>query len=294
MDQVAHAADGIIVINRIKPHTDFSAPIESGLAKMVAIGLGKHAGALAIHSWGVEGLSHHLPEVAKFAVAHSGILCGIGIVENAYDEVAEMSMIPSEGIGGEAERLLLQRAKEMMPSLPWEKLDVLVIDKMGKNISGAGMDPNIIGRIRYIEEQKATAASITNISVHDLTEESHGNAIGLGMADFTTSRLLDRLDIQSFYINALTAGVIAMNSGKIPMVFSSDREAIAAAIRSCGRPDLSQVCLARIENTLRLEYMLASAASLEQLRPESDIELLRPATLFHFTADGSLLPFESY
>ncbi|HLZ57045.1 MAG TPA: lactate racemase domain-containing protein [Ktedonosporobacter sp.] len=292
MDRVANTADGIIVLNRIKPHTDFSASIESGLAKMVAIGLGKHAGALAIHSWGIEGLSYCIPEVARFAVAHSPILCGVAIIENAYDEVADIIAVEPEGIGDEAERALLQRAKEIMPRLPWEQLDVLVIDTMGKNISGAGMDTNIIGRIRCIDQQKTTATSITNISVHDLTKESHGNAIGLGLADFTTTRLIEKLDTQSFYINCLTAGVIAMNSGKIPMVLSTDQEAVAAAIRTCGRPDSPRVRLARIENTLRLEYILASPSSLEQLRSGCDVELLGSPMPFDFAVDGSLFPFE--
>src|SRR5581483_10906106 len=180
IDRAANQADGIIAVNRIKPHTDFTAPIESGLAKMLAIGLGKHAGALNIHAWGYEGLMQHLPEVAKFTVAHARILFGLAIIENAYDEVAEIEVVQPEGIGNEHEQSLLERAREMMPRLPWDELDVLVVDKIGKNISGAGMDPNIGGRQR--RGQKASATQITNITVHDITDESHGNAIGIGNA----------------------------------------------------------------------------------------------------------------
>lgn len=291
IDRMAHAADGIVVVNRVKPHTDFEAPIESGLSKMVAIGLGKHAGALTIHSWGVEGLSRYTAEAAKFAVARSAILFGLAIVENAFDEVAEIAVVPAEGIGNEPERALLERAKAMMPRLPWDSLDVLVIDKMGKNISGAGMDTNIIGRMRCFPQQKATAAKITNITVHDLTEESHGNAIGLGLADFTTTHVINKADTQSMYINSLTAGVIAMEAAKIPMVLETDREAVAAALRSCGRPDPSTALMARIENTLRLEYILASIGSLDHLRSGSYVEVLSAPHPFTFRPDGSLAPF---
>ncbi len=292
IDRTAQDADGIIVVNRIKPHTDYKAPIESGISKMIAIGLGKHAGAITVHSWGVEGLTTHVPEVAKFVVSQANVLCGLAILENAYDEVAEIVALPPEGIGNEPEARLHARAQAMMPRLPWDTLDVLIIDELGKNISGAGMDPNIIGRMRCAPEQKPTAAQITNITVHDLTDESHGNAIGLGMADFTTSRLIDKLDVQPFYINGLTAGVIAMNSLKIPMMLPTDRDAIAAAIRTCGRPDFTQVCLARIKNTLRLEYVLASVNSLDHLRSDSNVEVLGSPMPFGLEADDTLTPFE--
>jgi hypothetical protein len=291
IDRVAHAADGIIVVNRVKPHTDFNAPIESGLSKMVVIGLGKHAGAIALHAWGVEGVERYLPEAAKFAVAHSRILGGLAIVENAFEEVAEIAFVPPAGIGNEPEQHLLRRAKELMPRLPWDKLDVLVIDKMGKNISGAGMDPNIIGRIREADKQKATAARITNITVHDLTEEAHGNSIGLGMADFTTARLLEKLDLQSMYINGLTAGVLAMHAMKIPIALPTDRETVTAAIRTCGRPDAKQVHLARIESTLHLEYVLASTNSLEHMRAGSEVEVVGAPMPFPLATNGELIPF---
>ncbi|HEY7420057.1 MAG TPA: lactate racemase domain-containing protein, partial [Ktedonobacteraceae bacterium] len=258
IDRNARGADGIIVVNRIKPHTDYKAAIESGISKMIAIGLGKQKGAMTVHSWGVEGLVKNVPEAAKFVVSHVNVLCGLAILENAYDEVAEIVALPPEDIGNEPEQRLLERAQDMMPRLPWDTLDVLVVDKLGKNISGAGMDPNIIGRMRCAPEQKPTAAQITNISVHDLTDESHGNAIGIGLADFTTARLIDKLDVQPLYINGLTAGVISMNALKIPIMLSTDRDAIAAAIRTSGQPDFTKVRLARVESTLQLGYVLTS------------------------------------
>ncbi len=271
IDRAANKADGIVVVNRIKPHTDFSAPIESGLAKMIAIGLGKHRGALSVHGWGLDGLTVQLPRVAQFTVQHAAILFGLAIIENAYDEVAEIVLMSPQGIGTEPEQALTERARTYMPRLPWDALDVLVIDEMGKNISGAGMDPNIIGRIRW-GEQKATATEITSIAVLDLSEASHGNAIGMGLADFTTQKFLEKVDMQATYINGLTAGVIALNSTKVPLVLKDARTAVAAAIRSSGRPDLTR--LARIQNTLKLEYILASNAALEHMRAGSDVEII--------------------
>jgi hypothetical protein len=291
-DRNAHGADGVIVINRIKPHTDYKAAIESGISKMIAIGLGKQKGAMTVHSWGIEGLVKNVPDAAKFAVSRLNVLCGLAILENAYDEVAEIVSLSPEGIGNEPEQELLRRAQDMMPRLPWDTLDVLVIDKLGKNISGAGMDPNIIGRMRCAPEQKPTATQITNITVHDLTDESHGNAIGLGMADFTTARLIEKLDVQPFYINGLTAGVISMNSLKIPTILSIDREAVAAAIRTSGRPDFTKVRLARIESTLRLGYVLTSVNNLDHMRAGSNVEVLVPSMPFTLEADGSLTPFD--
>jgi hypothetical protein len=232
-----------------------------------------------------------MPEVAKFVVVHAPILCGLAIIENAYDEVAEIEAVLPEGIGNDHERILLQRAKAMMPRLPWDTLDVLVVDEMGKDVSGAGIDPNVTGRLRIAMHAKPTASHITNITVHDLTDESHGNAIGVGNTDFITTRLFDKIDLQSLYINTLTAGVIAINSCKIPMILPTDRAAIMAAVRTCGRADAGQVHLARIENTLRLEYILASVNSLASIRPGTDIEVLGAPMPFCIETDGSLTPF---
>jgi hypothetical protein len=289
IDRAANAADGIILVNRIKPHTDFAAPIESGLAKMAVIGMGKHKSALTMHSWGLEGLTVQITEAARFVVQHAALLFGLAIIENAYDEVAEIILVPPEGIGTGLERALLERAKSFMPRLPWETLDVLIIDEMGKDISGAGMDPNIIGRMRW-GKQKTTATDITSIAVLDLTAASHGNAIGLGLADFTTQHVLAKVDTQSFYINSITAGVIALNSTKIPMILETEREAVAAAIRACGHPDLTQIRLARIKNTLNLEYILANKSALQDLR--TDVEVVGEAHPFPLESTGILTPFE--
>ncbi len=293
IDRAARSADGIVLVSRIKPHTDFTAPIESGLAKMTAIGLGKHAGALAIHARGVEGLTTHIPEVARLVIARAPVLFGLALLENAYDELAEVVVVPAAQIGGEQESALLERARAMMPRLPWDTLDVLVVDELGKNISGAGMDTNIIGRIRS-GMHKPTATEITNIAVLDIAPEAHGNAIGLGLADFTTVRVLEKLDSQSLYTNGLTAGVIATNACKIPMILQTERAAVAAAIRACGRADWEQVRLARIKNTLKLEYILASPTTLGHLRAGSDVEILGAPRPFALAAVDALVPFEQF
>lgn len=291
IDRAAHAADGIIVINRVKPHTDFEAAIESGLSRMIAIGMGKHRGATTIHSWGVERLTHHIPEVARFVIERTPILGGLAIIENAYDEVAEIAFLLPADIGRQPEQQLLERAKTLMPRLPWETLDVLIVDEIGKNISGAGMDTNIVGRMR-LGKQKTTAADIRNIVVLGVTDASHGNAIGLGLADFTTASLLEYLDSQAMYTNGLTAGVISMNSIKIPMVLRTEREAVAAALRSCGRSDFTQARLARIQNTLSLEYILASRSCLPEIRPARTVEVITGPRPFSYAHDGKLDLFE--
>ena len=291
MDHAARGADGIVVVNRVKPHTEFGAEIESGLAKMVAIGLGKHAGALALHAWGVEGMARYIPEAARYAVACAPLLCGVANVENAYDEVAEIIAVPPREIGGETERALLRWARFLMARLPWDALDVLVVDTIGKNISGAGMDTNVIGRMRLADAPKPTAAAITNIVALDVTEESHGNALGVGLADFTTVRLIGKLNTQAVYINALTAGVTAMNLCKLPMILATDRAAVAAAIRTCGSPDPTGVRLARVRSTLHLEHILASASSLPHLRQGSDVDIMGEPAPFGVRSDGALEPF---
>lgn len=291
IDRAAHGADGIVVVNRIKPHTDFGAAIESGLAKMIAIGLGKHAGALAVHSWGIAGLAEHIPAVAQHVVARAPFVLGLAVIENAYDEVAEIVGVPPEGFGGEIERELLVRAKSLMARLPWDTLDVLVVDTLGKDLSGSGMDTNIIGRMRMVDEPKPTATSITNIVALDITDGSHGNAIGVGLADFMPLRLAQRIDFQAMYTNAITAGVISGNSCKLPMLLATDRDAIAAALHMCGQPDLRTVRFARTPSTLNLEYLLASPSAVATLRAGSDVEVVGAPLPFALQPDGAVLPF---
>jgi hypothetical protein len=244
-------ADHILLVNRVKPHTDFRGPVESGLAKICAIGLGKQRGAQTLHSYGTRGLRDLMPAAARSIIDRTGkILGGLAIVENAYDETAFVQFLEPDGIGGAAEIDLQRRAKALMASLPFDRLDVLIVDEMGKNVSGTGMDTNILGRMFVPGVPEEDRPKITAVVVLDLTQESHGNAIGVGLADFTTERMAAGIDWQATYMNGYTAGLSGLLRNRVPSVLPNDRAAIATAIRMCGQPDLSQLRLARIKNTL--------------------------------------------
>lgn len=194
MDKLATEADGIIVVNRIKSHTEFEGPIESELMKMMAIGMGRYRGYLEVHKQTVHyGYREVIPEIGKIILERLPILFGIGIIENVYDETAFIKAVPPSRFLAEEERLLAE-AKRLMARLPFDKIDVLVVDEMGKNISGTGMDTNVIGRIMFIGEKEPEGPKITRIVVLDLREVSHGNAVGIGLADYTNQSLVKKMD----------------------------------------------------------------------------------------------------
>lgn len=269
MDRLTWESDGVIVINRIKPHTDFHGDFESGLAKMIVIGLGKERQAFEMHSFGVHGLRDLVPQAAKRLLATGKILAGIGIVENAYDETMIVEAIPAANIWTR-EPQLLAIAKQNMPRLPVENLDVLIVDRFGKNISGTGMDTNIIGRIHIAGEPEPTSPRIKMIVVTDLTDESHGNATGMGFADLVTRRLFQKIDFPVTYKNVMTAGF--PDRAKLPMVAETDREAIDIALRAAGCRDISRARVARISDTLHLGELLVSDTVLEEVRAQPHIE----------------------
>ena len=272
--ETALEADGVIVVNRIKPHTDFNAPIESGLSKICTIGIGKQKGAQAVHSYGVPGLAKWMPLAAKVVVKHANVLFGVGVVENAYDQTAIVEAIPASGIADRDEERLTDTAKSLMASLPFDTLDVLVIDEMGKQISGCGMDTNVIGRMMVHGSAEFARPDITSIAVLDLTDGSHGNAAGLGLADFTTQRLIDKVDFAAYYINCLTSGTGGLRRGQVPMVMPTDRAAVTAAIQTCGEPRSDVVGVMHIRNTLQVGEIEFSASLLDRARelPHLDID----------------------
>lgn len=284
-------ADGVIVIGRVKPHTDFRSSIESGLSKMCAIGLGKHRGAQEIHSYGTQGLAYWLPRAARAIVRHARVLLGLAILENACDQIARIVAVAPEDIGGPAEEALLQEARGLMASLPFDQFDVLVVDEMGKNISGTGMDTNIIGRMMIQGVPEFERPRIKTIAVLDLTDAAHGNAAGVGLADVTTMRLYRKIDFRATYINGLTSGIGGVQRVKLPIVAPTDRDAIAAAILTCGRADATQVQLVRIKNTLELHEILISEALLPQARQIPHLEILGGPEPFEFDAEGRIRPF---
>lgn len=292
LSRTALEADGIIPVGRVKPHTDFRADVESGLAKTCAIGMGKQKGAATIHSYGPEGLARWMPRAARLIVERAPVLLGLALVENAYHQTAIVRALPAEQIAGPGEAELLREARRLMPSIPFDDLDVLVVDEMGKNISGAGLDPNIIGRMMIRGVPEFERPRIANVAVLDLTEESHGNATGLGLADFTTQRLIDRMDWQASYLNSLTAGLNGVQRMQIPFVMPTDRAAVAMAIRTCGRADWENVRLVRIRNTLDLAEIYLSASLLDEARRNPALELEPRGAPLAFDQLGRILPFD--
>lgn len=286
-------ADHVLLVNRVKPHTDFRGSIESGLAKICAIGLGKQRGAQTIHSYGTRGLADLMPRAARVVVEKTGKVIGaLAILENAYDKTARVEFVEPEGIATEAEKALQSTAKDLMASLPFDKLDVLIVDEMGKNISGTGMDTNILGRMFVPGVAEPDRPRITAIVVLDLTYESHGNAIGVGLADVTTERLASSIDWQATYMNSYTSGISGLLRARLPFVLPDDRAAIAAAIRMCGQPDLSKLRLARIKNTL----MAAQVEFTESLRKEAEaarVQVSGPPRRMPFDSSGRLREISS-
>jgi hypothetical protein len=277
MDRYAAEADGVLAVNRIKAHTSFKAEIESGLAKMCALGLGKRQGAEYVHRRGVTGLRTMIVPMAQMVVARGKVLAGLTILEDAREQTAAIRALRSEEIGGPAETALLERSRQLMARLPFDELDVLVVDEIGKNISGTGMDTNVIGRLRINGEAEPDSPRIAVIVALDLSAASQGNANGVGLADLIPSRLARKIDFAATCINSLTSGLIGLRKGALPITLPTPRDAIATALKVCGQPDLDAIRLARIRNTLLLEELLVSPALLAEVERNPHLELLGPA-----------------
>jgi hypothetical protein len=283
VDQRAYQADGIIVINRVKAHNAFSGSHESGLVKMITIGLGKQKGADAAHALGFRYMTDLNVEMAKVKLAKLPILFGVATVENAYDRVAKIVAIPAEQII-EAERKLLAEAKANMASLLLQPLDILVVDHLGKEFSGGGMDPYITGRAPTPYVQPGPTA--TRVVVLDVTDRSHGNCCGVGMADITTRRLFNKMDVEYTYGNVLTSTGIA--SARVGLIMDSDRLAIQAAIKTCHAPDLSRIRMARIANTLHVGDIYISETMLQEAREHPSMDICGDPQPWQFDAGGNL------
>src|ERR1700736_767564 len=286
VDRNVAEAGAVFLVNRVKPHTSFRGPVESGLAKMCAIGLGKQAGGAVMHSRGPAGLRDLIPAAARLAAERGLLVGGLAVLENQRDETAEVHGLAAGEVGGEAEAALLDRARELMPRIPFEDLDVLVIDQLGKNVSGAGIDTNVVGRLRVVGQPEPEPKAVTAIVVLDLTEASHGNAMGIGTADFTTARVLARVDFEATYANGLTAGVIGLRRVAIPYVMPTDLSAVCAAIASRGRDD--PLRLAWITDTLHTDLLAVSPALLDETRRRDDLRIVRDAEPMPFDAAGRL------
>jgi hypothetical protein len=266
-------ADGVIVVNRVKPHTDFHGEIESGLVKMLVIGVGKHAGAISAHGHTIRhGFPAVLRDHGEVLLAELPVLSGIAIVEDQREHAALIEVLrPDDFFTREPQ--LLERAKALLPQLPFDQLDVLVVDQLGKDVSGSGMDTNVVGRVSFWGGGDPPAKPrITRIVVRGLTAASHGNAIGIGMADFTTKRCLAQVDRAVTSVNCITSN--SPEDGRLPISCASDREAIQAATQTAGVSSVDEVRLAWIRDTAHLERIAVSEALLDEVRTR---ETLRPA-----------------
>jgi hypothetical protein len=283
VDRNALSADGIVFVARVKPHTAFRGAYESGLAKMVAIGLGKQAGAAACHAAGFGDMARRIPLLAEIALARAPIRFGLAVLENAHDEPYRLVAVNGDRILAE-EPTLLEEAKTAMPRLPFDQLDVLAIDEIGKNISGDGADPNITGR--YPTPYASGGPLVTKQLVLDLTEESDGNANGIGTADFTTVRAASKMSFGMTYPNGLTSTVVGPVA--LPMILPSDRLAFAAAILTCNAVDREPRVL-RIANTLRLDEFTVSVALLDEVRDDDRLTVLHDARPLAFDPSDNLV-----
>ena len=287
MDRHAAEADAIVVINRIKPHTAFRGATESGITKMLAIGIGKIVGAATYHAHGMDTFADLLPKVRNVNIEARNVLFGVGIVENAYDQTAHIEVIPADRIDTR-EPELQRLAKRLMPRLQFSEIDVLVIEEMGKNISGAGFDPNITGRNRRAVEWKADPL-VKKIVVLGLTPESHGNATGIGGADVTTMRLYRAIDVGATYANVITS--MNLDGAALPLVMNNDREAIALAVKTVVRTRPQDCRIVHIRNTLDLAEIQVSEPMLAEVKAATErFQIVSPAGPLQFDVNGNLVP----
>lgn len=286
MDRYAAEADGVVLINRIKPHTNFRAPIESGIIKMMTIGMGKISGATEIHFHGFEAFEEILPRMARIIMNKKPFLFGVGVVENAHEQLAQIEVIPAETIF-DREPQLLTLSRELMPKLFFDEIDVLIIDQIGKNISGSGFDPNVVGRNNKFIPWSGPP-EVQKIVVLDLTEKTHGNAIGIGLADVTTMKLYKKIDIPSTYANTITATYL--DGAFIPVIMNTEEDAIRLAVKTLRRVRPENARIVRIKNTLELTHIEVSEPLLPFVEAHPQMKPTSAPGDFRFDAQGNLSP----
>ena len=286
-DKYAYEADHVAVVGRIKPHTGFVGEIESGLHKMMLIGLGKHHGASLYHKAIVHySFDRIIRSVAQTLIERCGVLMGLGILENQYDKTALIEAVPPNQFV-EREKELLVLAKKWMPRLPFDQVDLLILDEIGKNISGSGMDTNIVGR-KYHDHEAAAKEypKVTRIYVRGLTEETHGNASGIGTAEYAHKRAIEEMDREITYINCMTGN--HPSGAHIPLYFDSDRICIDRALETVGRVEPENAKVLRIHNTLELGELLVSEAYMPEIEKREDLEIVTSAEEMAFDANDDL------
>lgn len=284
-DKNAFEADGILLLNRVKPHTDFHSAHESGVLKMLVIGLGKQRGAEQIHRLGLRGMKDVLPAVGRILLEKTKFALGLAIIENAEDLPAEIVPIEPETIF-DVEPRLLDRARALMGRLPFDQIDVLIVGELGKNYSGAGMDPNVIGRLMVETQPDFPRPVVTRLAVLDVSAESHGNIVGVGFADLTTERLVSKLNPLDFRTNILTS--CFLERGRVPITLPTDRDVIQTCLDTCWRVDPSEARMVIIPNTLELEELWVTRPLAEEVRSNAHLALEGDFVSMPLTPDGWL------
>jgi len=284
-DKNALQSDGIIVVNRVKVHTIYKDKIESGLYKMLAVGLGNHEGANSVHSLGPEGIPDLVEKFGQVILKKAPILCGLALLENAYDETKKIQTALPEDFA-KVDEELLNECKENMPSLPVSNIDILVLEEMGKDISGAGMDTNIVGGVKVYKEGEYTPPQIKKIIVLDLTLGSYGNALGVGIADIITKKLYKKIDFKATYKNVIVCGYL--DRAYIPIVLDTDEEAIEVALETIFNLPGTKPRIIIIRNTLKLDEMLISEAIWEEIKNRKEISPVGGWEKFTFNMRGDL------
>jgi hypothetical protein len=289
IDKNAYEADAIIPVGRVKPHTDFRGPVESGLMKMIAIGLGKQHGANFFHHQGMNEFYHLIPAVANYTISRVNMPFGVAVIENGYGILAQAEAVPAERIF-EREQELLRIARDRMGRLPGEKIDVLIVDRIGKDISGDGADPNVINRDvagMLPPNEEPLKPHIQRVIMRDLTDDTDGNATGVGMGDFVLRRLVDRMDPVPTYMNTITAK--SPQGARIPITVDNDRQAIQIALASCLKIQPATSRIMRIQDTKHVETLWASELLLPDILDEGRVTQTGDLREISFDAGGMLV-----
>lgn len=287
-DKNAYEADGIVIFNKIKPHTHFKYTHESGLLKMICIGIGKHKGAATFHSRGYDDFGPNMVKVSKAFLEHVNVVFSVGMVQSPSDKISHLEVIPTDKFF-ERDAALQKIAKQETPGLKLPKIDVLIVDEMGKEISGNGMDPNVIGRTERPNQALAfqkICPYIENLVVLDITEPAHGNATGLGCADIISYRFVNKIDFASTYTNIITAK--SFNVGKMPVYANSDKDAIEMAMAHAFLKDPNSAKVVRIKNTLKLEEIECSVSCLDEIAKHDDMEVISEPYSWKFNENDDL------
>lgn len=282
----AAEADGLIAINRVKPHTSFHGPYESGLMKMLAVGMGRDKGASMVHRLGWSSMVESIESIGSAVLEQLPVIGGLAIIENAHEETALLKGLPGPEIP-EGETQLLELARDYMPFLPVDQLDLCVVREMGKNYSGTGMDTNVIGRLRLQGIPEPAEPAIQYLAVLDLSEASHGNATGIGLADFTTERRVEKIDYEATYLNCLTSG--GPVRAAVPMTLPTDEALFEAAWRALKPESISEVRLLIVNNTLHLEELWVAEALLKEVSDREGIEVVGEPLPLEFDSKGQIV-----